>query len=99
MHQENSIRETDSVVEQQIDLEVSGNEFEEFNDILLGVVTGCERLNVRKEPSLTSTIVCEIENQTEVMIEEAESTEDFYKVFTVSGIDGFCMRKFIEIKS
>ena len=99
MHQENYIRETDSVVEQQIDLEVSGNEFEEFNDILLGVVTGCERLNVRKEPSSTAAIVCEIENKTEVMIEESESTEDFYKVFTVSGIDGFCMRKFIEIKS
>jgi len=99
MYQENSTRETGSVVEQQTELEVSRNEFEEFNDILLGIVTGCEKLNVRKEPSSTAAIICEIENRTEVMIEEVESTEDFYKVCTASGIDGFCMRKFIEIQS
>ena len=86
------------VVEQQADIDTT-KEFEESDDILLGMVTGCEKLNVRTEPSPTAAIVCEIDRQTEVLIEEAESTEDFYKVCTASGVDGFCMRKFIKIQS
>ena len=98
MYQEND-SSLIAAVEQQTELESTGNKFEEFDNINIGVVTGCEKLNVRKGPSSTALIVCEIERQTEVMIDESESTEDFYKVCLASGVDGFCMKKFIEVQS
>lgn len=64
---------------------------------IMGVVD-CNRLNVRKEPNTDGEILCEIKVGTSVVIDEDESTEDFYKIFTVSGIEGFCMREFISIR-
>lgn len=64
-----------------------------------GVVTDCVRLNLREAPELESKIVCTIECLSEVQISEAESTNDFYKVYLASGINGFCMKKFISIRS
>lgn len=65
----------------------------------VGIVTGCSKLNVREEPKTDSAIISEIPCQAEVMIEEAESTEDFYKVCTSFGVEGFCMKKYIVVKS
>lgn len=64
-----------------------------------GVVTDCVRLNLREAPALESKIVCTIECLSEVQISEGESTNDFYKVYLASGINGFCMKKFISIRS
>ena len=66
-------------------------------EVKIGVVN-CNKLNVREEPSLDSTIVCEVNSQTELMIDKSESTDNFYKVFTASGIEGFCMKKFISVQ-
>jgi len=73
-------------------------ESQNSEDVKIGFVTNCKKLNVRKEPKTDSDIVCEIDYQTELMIDENESTEEFYKVFTAAGIEGFCMKKFIEIQ-
>lgn len=62
-----------------------------------GVVTNCAKLNVRKAPSADANIVTEIAVGTEVMVDDTESTEDFYKVVTEAGIEGYCMKKFITI--
>lgn len=67
-------------------------------EVKIGVVANCNKLNVREEPSLDSAIVCEINSKTELMIDESESTDEFYKVFTASGLDGFCMKKFVTIQ-
>jgi hypothetical protein len=66
--------------------------------IKMGFVTNCKKLNIREEPKIDSAIVCEVDYQTELMIDENESTEEFYKVFTAAGIEGFCMKKFITIQ-
>lgn len=66
---------------------------------ILGVVAGCEKLNVREEASLEAGVVCELVKNTEVMIDEENSTNDFYKICTGAGVEGFCMNKFITIKS
>lgn len=63
-----------------------------------GIVTDCLKLNIRKEPNPNSRIVCAIDCLTEVIIDEKESTDEFYKICTVSGIEGFCMKKFITIQ-
>lgn len=61
----------------------------------IGRVFGCAKLNVRKAPKPKADIVCEINCHTEVEIDEDESTEDFYKIYTTSGIEGFCMKSYI----
>ena len=64
----------------------------------LGVVINCNNLNIRKHPDLNSDIICAIKRSTEVMIDDSEYTEDFYKICTVSGIEGFCMKQYIEVR-
>ena len=64
----------------------------------IGVVN-CKLLRVRSEADSTAdNVICEIEEGSEVQINEAESTADFYKVVTTAGAEGFCMKKFITIK-
>ena len=55
------------------------------------------KLNVRKEPSKEAGILCEILLAAEVMVNLSGSTDDFYKVVTTSGVEGYCMKKFISI--
>lgn len=64
----------------------------------LGVVAGCKKLNVRAQASSTATVVCVINENSLVMIDEKESTADFYKVCTETGVEGFCMKGYITIK-
>ena len=65
--------------------------------IVTGVVI-CERLNVREESSIYSNVVCVIERGTEVYIDTEATTGQFYKVCLASGVEGFCMRQFIDCK-
>lgn len=77
------------------------SEFEPQDDadeIMIGVVANCVKLNVRAEPRADATIVCEVVCQAELMIDESESTEEFFKVCTTAGIEGFCMKKFITVQ-
>ena len=62
-----------------------------------GVVTDCLRLNVRKEPDSEAEIIGQITAATKLVVYENESTDEFYKICTYSGIEGFCMKKFISI--
>lgn len=63
----------------------------------IGVVHNCERLNVREEPSIESGIVRVIDQDMEVKVDESKSTKDFYRVI-VGDFNGYCMKKFIQIK-
>lgn len=65
----------------------------------IGVVADCITLNVRKEPDINSEVICSIPCLTEVVIDDSESTKDFYKVCTPAGIEGFCMVKFVKVRS
>ena len=74
-------------------------ENEKINEeVKIGVVTNCNKLNVREEPSLEAAIICEVNFQEELMIDESESTDEFYKIFTVFGLEGFCIKKFITVQ-
>ena len=70
----------------------------ESNDICIGIVSDCERLNVRKAPSRNAAVVAEINVYSEVMIDINNSTSDWYNICTASGVEGFCMKDFITIK-
>ncbi len=61
----------------------------------LGVVSGCAKLRVRSEPKFGTNVVCEIEKGTRVMIDPDNSTSDYYKIYTESGVEGFCVKTYI----
>ena len=63
----------------------------------LGKVVDCVRLNVREEPSTKASVVFEINVGSTVFIDETCSTDEFYKICTEHGVEGYCMKKFIEI--
>ena len=63
----------------------------------VGTVVKCSKLNVRKEPSKDSDVVCVFSKNYTVTIDLDNSTDDFYKVILPIG-EGYCMKNFIEIK-
>lgn len=65
---------------------------------VVGVVKECAKLNVRTHPSMLASIITEIKVGTKVVINETESAEDFYKVCTETGVEGFCMKKFVAVE-
>lgn len=69
----------------------------ETKDMPIGVVN-CLRLHIHSEPNLESEIVCKIRYLTEVMIDTEASTEDFYKIYTAIGAEGFCQKDLIIIR-
>ena len=64
----------------------------------IGVVINCTRLNVRANPVADAKVLCVLEAKSEVEIDMARSTSDWYHVITATGIDGFCMKRFVELK-
>lgn len=90
MYQDNLLKDDYQIEEHE--------ESQNFEDVKIGFVTNCKKLNVREKPRTDATIICEVDYQTELMINEKESTEEFYKVCTAAGIEGFCMKKFIAIQ-
>ena len=64
-----------------------------------GIVVDCEKLNIRNKPNMNGEIICVIAKGSIVVIYETESTDEWYKVCAENGAEGFCMRKFIEVKS
>lgn len=64
---------------------------------VIGRVVRCAKLNVRKDPDADAEILGTIPAGAEVMIDEGESTDDFYNVCAASGFEGFCMKQFVEV--
>lgn len=62
-----------------------------------GVVT-TGKLNVRKFPSVNAQVLTIINKGDTVQIDPSASTAEWHKVYTTSGLDGYCMKKFIEVK-
>ena len=67
------------------------------NNEVIGKISGFEKLYVRKEASKDSEPAGIITSETVLTIDEENSTEDFYKVTTNEGLEGYCVKKFIKI--
>lgn len=57
----------------------------------------CLRLHVHEKPDLESEIVCKLRYLTEVVIDEKESTDEFYKICTVTGAEGYVSKDCVSI--
>lgn len=62
-----------------------------------GVVTNCTKLNLRSAAKRDAAVVQVLENGAKVRVEEAKSTQDFYKV-RFANVEGFCMKQYIAIE-
>lgn len=64
---------------------------------IIGIVVGCKRLNIREEPSKEAEVVDIVPVETELLIDPDFEHELFYSVLTPDGIDGYCMKEFVDI--
>jgi hypothetical protein len=92
----------EAVEQVEVEAEVEPEPEPELNpeNVQLGKVVDCAQLNVRTEPSLSAELATDrpLKRNAELMIYPDESTDDFYKICTESGINGYCLKKFIEIQ-
>lgn len=63
----------------------------------LGVVADCVKLNVRECASTIAKVVRTIPKGTKVAAFEEEGCDEFYRIETVSGVKGYCMKKYIDV--
>lgn len=87
----------EDVINEAVTPEVEEKVEEVTPKTLVGVVTDCAKLNVRKKADVKADVIAVIDAKTEVTVNTDESVKDWYKV-NVKGVDGFCMKKFITIK-
>lgn len=66
---------------------------------ILGVVTGCSSLLIREKPDKNAGIVTAVPTGTELMVDRANSTPEFYKVCNAAGIEGFCMKRYVKLRA
>ena len=96
-----NINSTEEVVNEFVDetVENSSKEITEEDIVLevLGIVTGCNLLNVRSKPEPNSEVLTIIPTDSVITISDVNASQDFYKVL-VGDLEGYCMKKFIKIK-
>lgn len=86
----NDIEELDEVSEVS---EVS----ESIEETMIGIVN-CKKLNIRREPAKQSDNIIQVVNfNTELMVDISKSTSDWYKVYSVEGVEGYCMKDFVTL--
>lgn len=89
-----NVEVVDEVVEEIVETPVK--EVAE-NKNIIGVVSGCELLNVRSKPEFTADVLTVIPAESIVTIIDVDASLDFYEVL-IGDLKGFCMKKFIKIK-
>lgn len=73
---------------------IEDNSVDSFSET--GTVIGCEKLRVRPTPDTDQEEISLIDNGSIVKISLEDSTEEFYKIKTDDGIEGYCMKSFIS---
>ena len=61
-----------------------------------GVVVDCVKLNIRTEPDIHAHVACVLDVMSELKIDVSKSNNEWFKVSTATGIEGYCMRKFVD---
>lgn len=101
----------DAVEKIEPEVEVNDSELEEVVNVeelletedaveeetAVGVVIGCEKLNIRKGPTINSDVLCTVPVNAVLVIDENESTNEWYSVITESGCNGYCMKKYVKV--
>ena len=64
---------------------------------IIGRICGFSKLYVRSEANRESEPVGTVDDKEDLIIDLENSTEDFYKVRTAAGIDGYCVKSNVKI--
>lgn len=71
-------------------------------DPVIGYVSNCEKLNIRRDPDTNAEILVVVNKDTKVEIDEDLSTDEFYSVTAYCPndvtVEGYAMKDFINIK-
>lgn len=86
---------TDEVTEPEVIVPSIENNVE--NNEVIGKISGFEKLYVRKEASKDSEPVGIVTDKDDLSIDVDRSTDDFYKVITSNGLEGYCVKEFVKI--
>ena len=65
-------------------------------ELVTGTVVNCAKLNVREHPDIASAALCVLNAASELEINVSESTSEWFRVITATGVEGYGMRKFIS---
>ena len=93
--EENIEEVTDEVTEPEVIVPSIENNVE--NNEIIGKISGFEKLYVRKEASKDSEPVGIVTDKDDLSIDVAHSTDNFYKVITSNGLEGYCVKEFVKI--
>lgn len=66
----------------------------------VGTVYNCMKVNLRRTPVYEingKNVITELVLGTTVVIDDEKSTDEFYKVTTEAGLEGYCMKQFIKL--
>lgn len=64
-----------------------------------GTVDSCNKLNVRASASTKSRILCVLNKGKKVTVYPSQSKAAFYRVSVAPNIEGYCMKKYINIEA
>lgn len=64
----------------------------------VGVVTDCIKLNIRNKPNVNAKVLCTVNVLSELIIDTQKSNDNWLSVCTESGVEGFCMKKYVIFK-
>ena len=92
---EESTNKTEETTEPEVIVPSIENNVE--NNEVIGKISGFEKLYVRKEASKDSEPVGIVTDKDDLSIDVAHSTDDFYKVITSNGLEGYCVKEFVKI--
>lgn len=62
---------------------------------IMGVVSNCKKLNLRKKPNKSADVLRELTEGT--TLEIITTSEEWCKVCTPDGVKGFCMKAYIVV--
>lgn len=85
-------------LEMDEEIEEISEEVEQLDSYVKGIVRS-KRLALRTSPDTSSNgnIISELNEKSDIMVNIDKSTDEFYMVVTSSRIEGYCMKKFIDI--
>lgn len=91
--------EVQETIEEVIEPEVIVPSIEDGveNNEVIGKISGFEKLYVRKEANKDSEPVGIVTDKDDLSIDIIHSTDDFYKVITSNGLEGYCVKEFVKI--
>lgn len=65
---------------------------------MTGRVINCGKLNIRMNADPTSKVLCTVDVGSELTVYSETLPDEWFKVTTKSGVEGYCMSKYITIE-